>query len=427
MRCLRAAPGSATTRSLQGVRRRELLVQEVPGRERDELPGRDADRDRDALGRLEVEPDDVEREVRLDDLAGAATRHREDLADLERQPLLGLLGPREAVGRVLRLAELEAAEQARERRTAPGHAAASTSSKSRWKPSGVEGVAPARTASLRIVQRSLAASGSADFFFSAASAAPARTCRRGFWPARARPRRAPRSVSAFPEGVGERLLEDRFDEIEALLGEKALQRGAARQPSIPFLRSSDGGFGPSQSAKSASANSLPSMTPELLVAVRDRRALAGDVREGERLRLLHVRDQGVDLVDRGLLGGRLLLRVVLEALDEGVLELALRDVAQERHPHGLRLVRGEDRRGVLRGRLEVEAADVDLEDGLLAEADAVELERLVAHGQRVGHVDARELLGGRGAGRDGGGEGRGGKHDQGGAFHRSPPQRERRF
>ena len=119
MRCLRAAPGSATTRSLKRVRRRELLVQKVARRERDELPRRDADRNRDALGGLEVEPHDVQREVRFDDLAGAASGHREDLAGLEREPGLGLFGPCETVERVLRLAELESAEEARQRRRLP--------------------------------------------------------------------------------------------------------------------------------------------------------------------------------------------------------------------------------------------------------------------------------------------------------------------
>ena len=199
MRCLSAAPGSATTRSRRASGAENFSFRKWPGGSATSCRRRDADRDRDALGGLEVEADDVEREVRLDDLAGAATRHREDLAGLERQPRLGLLGAREALGRVLRLAELEAAEERRERR-APGHAAASASSKRRWNPSGVEGVAPARTASLRIVQRSFAASGSSDPSSGRRRPRPRGPAARGFCPARARPRRAARIVSSLGGG-----------------------------------------------------------------------------------------------------------------------------------------------------------------------------------------------------------------------------------
>jgi hypothetical protein len=47
---------------------------------------------------------------------------------------------------------------------------------------------------------------------------------------------------------------------------------------------------------------------------------------------------------------------------------------------------------VLAGRLEIEAADIDLEDGFLAHSEAVQNELLLAGLDAVGHVDARSSL-----------------------------------
>ena len=95
---------------------RELLEQEVPFGQLDEALRRDADRNRDSLRRFEVHAHGVEREVRLDDHPRSAARHRENASYLERQPLLGFLDPCEPFRGILRLAELEAAEEGRERR-----------------------------------------------------------------------------------------------------------------------------------------------------------------------------------------------------------------------------------------------------------------------------------------------------------------------
>ncbi len=102
--------------SPERLARRQLVVQEVPLRKGGQALCGDTDRNRDAHRLLEVDPDGVEGEVHLDDLARPAARHEEAAADLEREPLLGPLHAGETVDGLLRLPEAEPAEESGERR-----------------------------------------------------------------------------------------------------------------------------------------------------------------------------------------------------------------------------------------------------------------------------------------------------------------------
>ncbi len=231
-----------------------------PSVERHEALRRDADRNRDPLRRFEVHADGIEGEVRLDDLARPAARHRKDAADLERQPFLGPLGPREPVRGILRLAELEAAEEGRERRVGrpgrgqglfeePVEAVGRGGRRPRAHRLLQDRPAEARRRRVGRFLLQLGLGHPGDGLDTRLLAGPGEA-------AHGREQRL-----GFRDGIGERVQEGGFDEIEAFFGEQALKRGAVRQPSIPFFRSSDGGFGPSQSRKTTSAKSLPSNVP----------------------------------------------------------------------------------------------------------------------------------------------------------------------
>ena len=251
----------------QGVGSRELLEQEMPLRQRHEALRRDADRNRDSLHRLEVHAHGVQGEVRLDDLARPAARHRKDAADLERQPFLGLLGPCEPVRGIFRLAELETAEKGRERRMGrPGggqglfEEPVKAVGRRRRRPRAHRFLQdrPAKARRDRVdrflLQLGFGHSGDgldARLLAGPREAAHGREQRLG-----------------LRDGVGKGVEEGGFDEIESFFGEQALERGAVRQPSIPFFRSSDGGFGPSQSRKTTSAKSLPSNVPRAFSPAR---------------------------------------------------------------------------------------------------------------------------------------------------------------
>ena len=129
-------------------------------------------------------------------------------------------------------------------------------------------------------------------------------------------------------------------------------------------------------------------------------------------------DAGGQLVEARLQLRHLAARVLLEALLVGAEDLVLLDGAEEVHAHRPGLVAGGDVLVRARGRLEVQAADIDLDDELLADAGAVELEGLALGGDGVGDVDAGHVAGPGGRG-GGGGDEQGGQGE--GVLHgRSP-------
>ncbi|MBP1621805.1 MAG: ribonucleoside-diphosphate reductase, adenosylcobalamin-dependent, partial [Acidobacteria bacterium] len=143
---------------------------------------------------------------------------------------------------------------------------------------------------------------------------------------------------------------------------------------------------------------------------------AADVGHRRHVALGHVGPLGGELVEPLLQRGQLAARVVGEAVAPALGDLVLADVADEMHLHPLGRLERDDRGGIARLGRQVEGADVDGEDRLLAQAEPVEDELLAADRRAVGNRDAGELAGQRGR-RDG----RGRHRYQNTSQHRLPP------
>ena len=130
--------------------------------------------------------------------------------------------------------------------------------------------------------------------------------------------------------------------------------------------------------------------------------LAGDVGQHQLVPLGDRLHPGAELRERLLDVGRRLRGVLLQPLLPGVAHLLLADAVEEVHDHAARDVLGHHLGGGLLLLREIEAADVDLDEELRAQAQAVERQGLAADLGLVGEGDAGERAG---AGRQGEGEG----------------------
>src|SRR6266849_1029691 len=138
-----------------------------------------------------------------------------------------------------------------------------------------------------------------------------------------------------------------------------------------------------------------SLDPRARLRVADHhgRPLAGDVRDGQALPFLEVRDLLDEPVQALLELRHLLAGVLLETLPHGVGDLPAVQVAEHPHVDALDLVRPDHAGRVVIGRLlQIERGHVHLEERLLAQSRAVHRQRAAADGDALGHLDSVDVV-----------------------------------